>query len=275
MSTHLNEVINTYRTYFPHRHERLFGEFLRQGYSEITLSSVDVWHEELLEAKIYLGMYITLLDDFADNPKLHNPALLQELYQLPNGLAAGARTQDANQQEHIVELASTITEGFLSLLPNLPNFPRYAELYNFDLQQFYNCNRYFEMLAKLSEIKNVVEMKYFSSHNMGITLVGMMDVIASSRFAIDELGKAREMFYYAQRHAKISNNLVTLEREIEENDLSNELLMTSVEEATQEQFHLRECMTNTAYEITTFDAFLYLEGIKKLHQLHEKFRGII
>src|SRR3990167_2533466 len=84
MNNNYNKKIKLYREYFPHRQEYLFNHFLLKGYQLTTLSSVaDEFFPDLLSAKLHLGMLITLLDDFADHPKFHQPQLLDKLYQLP------------------------------------------------------------------------------------------------------------------------------------------------------------------------------------------------
>src|ERR1700752_1519100 len=85
---HIKESIifslNRYRKIITHRDDRLFTEFLPKGYDYTMLSSVDdSLYNKVALAKFHLGMLITLLDDFADHPKYHNPRLLKEIYKLP------------------------------------------------------------------------------------------------------------------------------------------------------------------------------------------------
>jgi hypothetical protein len=105
---------------------------------------------------------------------------------------------------------------------------------------------------------------------MGIVLAGMMDVMESPNFDMTELGASRELFILAQRYAKISNNLITFDREMSEQDYSSELLMVSEDHALNEQQMLLHKMIEMKEKINSFDAPKYIESMKQLHHLHEE-----
>jgi hypothetical protein len=69
-----------YEKIFSHRDRRLFTDFLVNGYRHTTLNTVSTeLFEEVVYAKVCLGMIITLYDDLADHPKYYNPKLLKPL----------------------------------------------------------------------------------------------------------------------------------------------------------------------------------------------------
>jgi len=284
MNDNYIKKIKVYREYFPHRQEYLFNYFLLKGYQLTTLSSVaDEFFSELLSAKLHLGMLITLFDDFADHPNFNKPQLLDKLYDLPyfhrnpkSGSALDDITQtDCEFSKAAIGLATDICEDMIKSLSILPHYACYRELFVFDLKQFHQCNRYFEILRKYPKLKNLTEIQYYSSYNMGIVLVGIMDIMASPNFDINELGISREIFILAQRYAKISNNLITFDREINEQDYSSELLLVSENHALQEQKTLLQKMLEIQDKLKSFDAMKYINSMQQLHHLHEESRGII
>ena len=284
MNNNYNKKIKLYREYFPHRQEYLFNHFLLKGYQLTTLSSVaDEFFPDLLSAKLHLGMLITLFDDFADHPKFNQPQLLDKLYQLPffHRSPAGSSALDEIAQTDcvfsnaVIGLAIDICEDMIKSLSSLPHYACYSELFVFDLKQFYQCNRYFEELRIYPELRNLTEIQYYSSYNMGIVLVGIMDIMASPNFDMNELGISRELFILAQRYAKISNNLTTFDREISEQDYSSELLMVSENHALKEQKILLQKMLAIQDKLKSFDAMKYIDSMKQLHNLHEESRGVI
>jgi len=278
-----NKKIKLYREHFPHRQEYLFNHFLLKGYQLTTLSSItDEFFPDVLSAKLHLGMLITLFDDFADHPNFNRPQLLDKLYQLPffhrnsTNIALDEMTQtDCLFSNAVIGLAINICEDMIKSLSSLPHYARYSELFVFDLKQFYQCNRFFESLRKYPELKNLTEIQYYSSYNMGIVLAGMMDVMASPNFDMTELGISRELFILAQRYAKISNNIITFDREISEQDYSSELLIVSEDHALKEQQMLLQKMIAMKEKVKSFDAMTYIESMKQLHHLHEESRGVI
>lgn len=281
MNDEYNKKIKLYREYFPHRKAYLFNQFLLQGYQQTTLSSVsDGFFSEALSAKLHLGMLITLFDDFADHPSFIYPQLLDKLYMLPyfhrdqvgRDLEIEAENVFSN---NVLGLANSICEDMFKSLSGLPHYCRYSELFVFDLKQFYQCNRYFEELRKYPELKNLTEIQYHSSYNMGIVMAGMIDVMASPRFDFSELGLSRELFILAQRYGKISNNLTTFAREVEEQDYSNELFMVSEKELLNEQKTILKKMSAKKSGIKSFDTLKYIDSMKQLHALHEISRGEI
>jgi hypothetical protein len=284
MNNHYIKKIKLYREHFPHRQEYLFNHFLLKGYQLTTLSSVaDEFLPDLLSAKLHLGMLITLFDDFADHPNFNQPQLLDKLYQLPyfhrnptSGSALDEITQtDCVFSKAVIGLTIDICEDMIKSLSLLPHYACYSELFIFDLKQFHQCNRYFEILRKYPKLKNLTEIQYYSSYNMGIVLVGIMDIMASPNFDMNELGISRELFILAQRYAKISNNLVTFDREISEQDYSSELLMVSENHALKEQKMLLQKMLEIQDKLKSFDAMKYINSMQQLHHLHEESRGII
>jgi hypothetical protein len=257
----------------PFRSRRLFDEFLPRGYEMTTLNTVED-KSEVIGLKVILGTLITLYDDYADRPDRLNSKLLQLLYRLP------FETLDVHDaflrpcEREALGLARSLFEKLMSGMGQLPNYESLIALFKFDLRQFFLANQYSEYLTQLPHLANGLENKLYLHHNMGIVMAGMIDLMSLTSFSHLELGKAREIFLLAQRAGRISNVLTTFEREQQEGDVTNELLISDRLSLEQELARIYEVMRETN-EITAFSAKLYTSGFMQLHGLHLKMQGVI
>jgi hypothetical protein len=116
---------------------------------------------------------------------------------------------------------------------------------------------------------------------MGIVMAGMIDLMSISTFKINELGQSREIFLLGQRAGRISNVLTTLEREIYEKDITNEILsynhkntQSSITDLELELADIINRLMNYK-NIKCFSTAKYSIGIKKLHDLHQNLKIFI
>ena len=295
-------AIATYKQLINQRHTALFTDFLPRGYLQTTLSSTpQAFVEELIIAKVHLGILITLCDDFADNPKFFNLPLVKALSYVPF-FENLIDYHVFNQQEiSCINLAKKLAHQFLERIKKLPHYHQLKNLLVFDLQQFYNCNYYCALLTNYPELSNLTEFRSYAPYNMGIIIIGMCDLMASPAFDLKELSTAREFFYLAQRFGNICNALNTLEREITENDMTNEIVLMGLKEKIIDRTHLtnsdpkeiitklKPCSTNLIQErnrlltslhviaptLTSFSAPSYIQGLQQLQTLHEPWREFI
>lgn len=292
------ESLVAFRDVAPQRSTLLFTEFLPIGYEAMTLSSVTPqFRERLLAAKLHLGMLITLYDDLADSPRWANSRLLHELYKLPFH-ADSIRNAKLNTSERkVVELARHLAEGTFPILKSLPHFRVLGSLLHFDLQQFYNANRYCELLTRIPFLANSEEGATYINHNMGMVIIGMMDLMGSPGLRFDELGEMRALFLKGQRVGRICNVLTTLNRELSDGDITNELIIEAIQSkqakigdlSTIKKHQLAESKRRLRDErkqlysdistkhntIKTFNVRQYRAGLKDLQQLHEVMEGIL
>ena len=118
---------------------------------------------------------------------------------------------------------------------------------------------------------------------MGMVLAGMIDLMSCHPVLSDPLGTLREIFILGQRHGRLSNVLATMNREREEDDGTNEIVAlsrfhgTSLEDerANAEQEQEEIIAKLSAVELTQFDGPRFVEGIRKLQQLHQSLVGKI
>lgn len=295
-------LVNHYHRINPDRHSDLFLTMLPTGYEQTTLPCVDPkHHNELIFHKVCLGMLITLYDDYADNPRLRKPKLLQELYKLPQYATDIESSQLEEADKAAIDLAILLHESLLAFIKKFDRSQDLMQLYLIDLQQFYQCNRYCEWISLHPTLVNINEFRRWIPYNMGMVMAGMLDLLVSDNFDHNQLNAFRDMFYLAQRYGSICNTLSTLEREISEHDITNEAILTALKSKLIEQKdltslptaiikqRLQPCLDALVTEqgklidrIAKFSDTLhtslitqYQQGLLSLKQLHQRLEGVI
>ncbi|MBL7542760.1 MAG: hypothetical protein JNL11_03040 [Bdellovibrionaceae bacterium] len=280
--SNLNSLIEMYMSVSTIRPEILFRYFLPIGYRYTTLSSIDSYSlGRVIFAKIHLGMIITLYDDLADHPEHRNPELLSELYNLNIEKDRPVPFYMRGQQRKIFELARVL---FIQLTEILQDFPYYENLKAvlvFDIEQFYSCNRYSELMSSLPDIRNLVESQSLGPHNMGIVAAGTIDLMSSPSFQFSELGVCREVFLLGQRLGRISNLIFTYKREKMEGDLTNEIVIAKEDRGFDDyqtillrEFGEKQSLIRS-YNLRSFQTYLFAAGLLDLHNLHSSLEGKI
>ncbi len=295
-------LLGRYREVIAYRDDRLFTEFLPQGYQFTTLSSVDdARFQQVIITKFHLGMLITLLDDFADHPQHLNSHLLQELYKIPYHETAICEAKLNLAGPAIMELARQLAHGLLKHLESFPHYAALNKVFKFDLLRVYQANHYSELLSQQPALLNADELVAMRPFNMGIVAAGMIDVFASSRFNLSELGGARHVFHLGQRFGSICNNIHTLRREWNEGDVTNEIIVKGIDrklitaadlnqlsaenavdrlsgivaEVEDEQHIILNTINSYTHEIQSFKCSEYAIGLQQLQSLHASMQGVI
>ena len=271
------------RSFAPHRKSVLFSDFLVKGYTCVTLSSVPQERfRDLLRAKVCLGSLITLYDDFADRPSQINPLLLARLHELKLRHHNPISTSNSCEVK-VLSFAKSLLSEINFILMEMPNYFLFREILSFDLEQFYNANHFSSLLTIYPFINNSLEKRLHSHHNMGMIMVAMMDLMATERIEMSEIGAMREVFLIGQRMGRIFNVLTTQKREAFENDITGELSTYQSDQEVEfaknklreEIETLHERVSNYASNIKTFSVHGYLRGLMNLYQLHEDMEAMI
>ena len=261
------------------RSSSLFCKFLPQGYLMTTLDCVPSERvDRVICAKVFLGMIITLYDDLADHPRLRNPLLLSALYQINLGRKFSISTHlNLNEQEiRTYEFAGSLFECLDRALEGLPHYEALKRVLSFDIEMFYCCNRYSEMLSIVPGLGNLSEVRTLGPHNMGIVAAGMIDLMACHTLNLQELGRCREVLLLGQRLGRISNLIFTLERELTQGDVTNEILylQEGASEALLKEFD-KTVELILEVSLKSFGTAAYAQGLKGLHKLHDAYKGQI
>lgn len=262
----------------------LFHTFLPTGYRQTTLNSVQSdFFESVIYSKVILGMIITLYDDLADHPLHQNPLLLSKLYNLNIGIDYQDEINLTPRDKNIFELARFLFSELTKTLKIFTHFETFKFILQFDIEQIYACNRYSSLIGISPELQNLTESRILGPHNMGIIAAGMIDLMAVKNFFPDELGLCRTVFHLAQRLGRISNLIYTLEREIKEGDMTNEILIAAKEKSISKEKYmehlckefLRKINKIRRQKVQNFNSHLYADGFVKLDGLHASLMGRI
>ncbi len=274
----IQQFVTLCSEFMPQRNKRLFAEFLPTGYQLVTLSCVPATQRaELLIAKVCLGIFITLMDDFADRPDMQNTLLLENLYE-QRFITTKKNTYfdiDASElhafDKKTLQFGQFIFEKLKNNLVKTTHYDQYKTILDFDLQQIYNCNRYFQLASCYPTILNKYEVTYLSAFNMGMVMAGHIDLLASPNFNAAEMSIIREFLHHAQRFGKLCNNEATFTRELRENDYKNELFWAdfSVMTPEQEMSTILQRLAVLAEGIHTFNGLHYIDGLQALRKLHQ------
>jgi hypothetical protein len=133
-------------------------------------------------------------------------------------------------------------------------------------------------------IQNTITPNYlslFSPYNMGMVAAGMIDLMASPIFNKNELGVFREFLIKGQRMGRIGNLISTYERELNEKDVTNEIMLDPAAAGVYQGIlndELNEGLKDLAKRASRFKhTFMktYVEGLRSLHQLHLNMEGIL
>ena len=146
--TSLRDTLTEYRDVIPYRNDLLFTEFLPRGYRMTTLSCVPDHHlQRVLLIKWNLGAFITLLDDFADNPELRNKELLERLYRVPFDDEFIDYERCSEIERKICILALKLRANMKANIQNLPGFLPFYDVFKFDFEQVMRANQYSELIT--------------------------------------------------------------------------------------------------------------------------------
>lgn len=271
-----------YQNIFKHRDPRLFTEFLVKGYNQTTLDSVPEGHKEnVVYAKVCLGMIITLYDDLADNPKFFNPKLLKHLYRLNVGDLQKAPLELSENENSIYSLALNLFIELENTIRRFENFSSLRDILAFDISQVFFANQYAELMTAYPQIRNLTESKLHGPYNMGMVAAGMIDLMATANFDMQELGSIREFLIQGQRMGRIGNLISTFEREKSENDMTSEILAQKGDTGAYKIGLQNELSTGLkdlaekARRLKNSVMNKYVEGLRSLYQLHISMEGII
>lgn len=166
-----------------------------------------------------------LIDDLADkrqNKKLLETALNICFFQKEN---------DIKFNEKDLKYLSLIRRTWNFLNKSIKKYPRYKylkDIFFYDYQQFLNAMRYSYLLNKNHYLINLTENRAYLPHNIQGIISVTIDLMASPKFNIKELGSIREVAWRAQRMGRIGNSMTTWERETYEDDFTSEVFAYAI-----------------------------------------------
>jgi len=168
--------------------------------------------------KFLLFMFDTLIDDVADKTK--NKKFLIEILNAVSKKNFSRNNLTKKNLKYIL-FTKKIWKKINQEIKKLPKYHEFYEIFIFDIEQLYNTMRYSKLINRKPYIANITEFWNYLSHNMLAMACCSVDLMSSPTFKIEKIGKTREIFWYAQKMARIGNWVSTWEREVYEEDYTS------------------------------------------------------
>lgn len=181
---------------------------------------------KLLEAKVILFMFDTLLDDVSD--KFKDKKLLEEMLKIPyqrKNLETSVLNKNERKQ---INFAIRLWQQAQGIIKEFPRYKEFKDLFDYDFSQLLNALRYSELAHNNKYLLNPQEGWLYFPHVMLVVANVTLELMCLFSFEIKELGKVREFSLYAQRMSRIGNWISTWEREIEEEDFTSAVFAYAV-----------------------------------------------
>ncbi|WP_122091255.1 hypothetical protein [Halalkalicoccus subterraneus] len=268
------------------------------------LSTVEArYADQLLEQKLLLAIYITLLDDLAEihgdgetfdeARKLSRPH--QEISYDRHGL-----------DEKRLRFAETVWNGFEQRQRDAPFYGEYRALFDFDVGQTLNAIDYSLLLNDNPAMGNTRECKLYDSHNMAVYSYVDLDLMYSPGFSRADLSTLRSITWYVQYLARIGNWIATWERELVEGDYTSGVIARALETGVVDDLpvdgvstetrnriarrirtagieeHFETEWRNTLYELqrtdctaVSVDLPAFIDGMRRVDRYYEAGRGYL
>ncbi len=218
----LDQVLEIYGS-VGHRNPQLFRWLHEHLYTKLRLSSVpSFFTEDLRLLKSKSAVFITLVDDIADNQQYRDKKLLNALIEIPF----------RNEPDPIDSTYYKATwEIWNDIKTTMEKYPRYSEfkhVLEFDLKLAMMSQEYSIMVNTDRSVANAIENEIYGPHGTLVMAQGTIDLMCSPGFDIKELGLLREILMIGQKVAQICNMINTYIREIDEEDISSPIIINAL-----------------------------------------------
>jgi hypothetical protein len=275
-------------------------KWCRQGVEVTTLPCVSAeLRDELCDTKVLGVMLDVLVDDVADQNG--DDLLLEYLLDLPLGRTTIDLTQLPQEQQTYARFTTEVWNEIQTRARRFPCFEEYAQLLRYDYLQVFNTMRYSHLVNRHLELLNLIEHDLYLPHNMHMMVSATLDLMCSPHFDRWELGRLREVVWYAQCMGRIGNLVTTWERELGERDYTSgvyaravaqghltigqllagdrERIKAAIQQGQHEAYFLRrwqdhrEHLLSKRTELQSFDVGELVVGLQRLICLHLGSRG--
>lgn len=200
---------------------RFLWQWCAKGVRLTTLPSVEPqFNDDVYETKMLSILFGTLIDDIADQEQdremLESAITIDQM----DWRSASLVPWDERRRVYIETISDLWTEVW-NRCKRYPRFEKFEHLLRFDNQQILNAMRYALLVNEQPSLLNLIEHDHYQPHNMQIMFMATVDLCASPKFDLQELGMARQVFWHAQRMGRIGNMITTWEREVLDRDFSS------------------------------------------------------
>lgn len=207
--------------------DQFLWKWIHNLFDAFTLPCVptESW-ETVKTSKTVFTMFITVLDDLADQPG--GGATFEQARRIP--YAPDAVDYDAPGVEgDVLKFAEELWAEVNGLLTDAPCAQRYRDVFRFDLRQAINAMGYAQVLNGNPEIANIAESRHHGPFNMVMFPYADIDLMWTPEFDRSEFGELRHLLLDLQQMARIGNWVTTWERELFEGDYTAGVVVDALE----------------------------------------------
>ncbi len=207
----------------------LFWKIIYAFNKELTPFKISKPYERLLlETKFLVSMLVVLVDDIADGRK--NEEVLQYFLDIINTRRKKNTISKFNKKEiKYYDFSLKVWKNIRSRIKKCPFYDEYKDLFYYDIQQIFNAMKYAYLVNKHKYIINKTENWLYSPHTSQGMVNCMLDLMCYQNFNINELGSTREVYWNAQKMARISNCLSTWKKEVAEKDFTGSVIVYAID----------------------------------------------
>jgi hypothetical protein len=193
----------------------------------VTLDAVpDSRRRTLCTHKTILSMFVTLVDDLADNYR--DEESFREATKIPFD-GSTARLEREEVRTDYLRFLTEVWGTFESFLVKYERESEFRSLFKYDLRQSLNAMDYERLANDRPEIMNTPEMMSYTPHNMAMMAAADIDMMNSPELGSSATSDIREAVYGGQKLVRISNWLSTWEREIDEGDFTSVVFTNAID----------------------------------------------
>lgn len=256
----LDRLVEEYDDRIGIRDEYLW-KWLSRSFPFVTLDSVpDERVEHVCTHKTILSMYVTLVDDLADN--FRDAESFREATKIPFEQEYVDFERDDVRTDYL-RFLQEVWDTTESLLEATDRESEFRPFFEFDLRQSLNAMDYERLANDHPEMMNTTEMMQYTPHNMVMLAAADIDLMNSPSADREDLPQIRESVYRGQQLVRISNWTSTWEREIAEGDFTSAIFTKAIARGLLSQAELEGLREgDDSYDPETFVARFKRHGLE-------------
>lgn len=235
-------------------------------YYELDVVPDDI-SEETRTIKTLLAMYITIIDDVAEEN--HDRATFEQIRTIPTSVTT--QSSPSTVVSPTVSIESDIWETMMKKLSQTPMYDEFEHLFIYDIHQAMN-SAYYSMITNETIHNNNLNvmtqtgLSNYDSHNMCFFSLLDVDLMIATELDTADIALVREVHWDAQQMARIGNWVSTWKREIHEEDFSSGVVaralhknITSIEQLRNDPIAAIDVIEDSTIESDFIERWKYLK----------------
>lgn len=223
-----------------------------------------------IEIRFLIGMFIILLDDLAD--RVQSGELLSNLSKIPFDQDYKRLSRLNKKERKYLKFTEKLWNYIKKTIKKYPRYKEFKNIFNYDIKQAVNAMNYACLVNRNPYLINKTEFWLYSPHTLQGMIDCSLDLMCLPKFNIKELSKVREVFWRAQKMARIVNCLSTWKRELNEKDLTSGVLAQAISSGLLNIENLNKNKINIINKISRSNIERKL--LEEWHQCHNEIRYI-